>query len=85
MTPITLHRGADGGPGVPPACPSPHFTENFRKTSAQGNRADLRLLVNTVSLSYGCIRDEVGALVKLGGLGTARANSTEIGKKLVWV
>lgn len=70
---------------MPPAYPSPHFTENFRKTSAQVNRADLRLLVNTVSLSYGCIRKEVDALVKLGGLGTARTNSTETGKKLVWV
>ena len=71
---------------MPPAYPSPHFTKNFKKTQAlRENRADLRLLVNIVSVSHGCIRKEVDASVKFGGLGTARTNGTETGKKLVWV
>ena len=53
-----------------------------KKTSAQGKQGRFKALVNVVSVSYGCIRKEVDALVKFGGLGTARTHVTEIGKKL---
>lgn len=41
--------------------------------------------MNMLSVSYGCVRRGVDALVKCGGLGTAGTNGTETGKKLVWV
>lgn len=91
MTPIKQERVHSAqrsrwGPWSATCLPKPTFYKELQKKQAlRENRADLRLLVNIVSVSYGCIRKEVDALVKFGGLGTARTNGTEIGKKLVWV
>lgn len=89
MTPVkqaraTLHRGA-GGALDATRLTKPTFYRNLSEISAQEEHSRFKALVNILSVSYGCTRREVDALVKCGGLGTAGTNGTETGKKLVWV